>query len=266
MSKLPNVLFYSKYCPHCENFIKNLKKSSVFNKFVFICVDVKSIQLPPFVTHVPIIVVYDNNNHRNIFIGKSAFEWLNEFLANPMDVSQYQPCDLQTSLSDKYAFLDGSAEPEHNFTYMDNTNNFYINTPAETSKDVSKMNDSDIKNYEQYRNSIVVNTKPPMSTPDFTKGIENVTSNRSFEQLQAQRKSDFSFHGPPSHAPNFQTSAFKSNMFQSNIGSGYTPLGVDSGTNNHNTSFNNYDSVRNSYNIPRPTTTPDFQRTIRSYN
>ena len=70
------ILFYSKYCVHCKEFINNLYKTDYFNKFEKICVDNNRGKVPKQITSVPSIIV--PNFPRPMF-GEEVFRWLDGF-------------------------------------------------------------------------------------------------------------------------------------------------------------------------------------------
>ena len=78
------ILFYSKFCQPCNNFITILQETTIFNIFEYVCVDrdprtrnrdplVKEFQIK----RVPSIFI-DNQ----VYVGVDAFEWLAHILQN----------------------------------------------------------------------------------------------------------------------------------------------------------------------------------------
>ena len=263
-----NILFYSKYCNHCKKFEQALLKTKVNNTFFKICVDIKGVKIPPFVTHVPTIIVYDKNQHKHVLSDKAAFEWLNELLDTPINISDYKPGEMGSSLSDTYAFLDEKQEIEHNFAFLDSIDNNFIYTPPET-QDI-KDTDSRLEALQKQRtlDDPSHSKRPPPKQPDFQKGFVQTSSSvndSDYNRLLSLRQRESRNVGAvPLHAPNFQRTNFKSDMFQSNRGNRYQPAGYSSDMprgNTFNTSLR--DQNRNTYKIQRPQNKPNFSHSLK---
>jgi len=85
-----NTLFYSKYCPHCKNFILQLKVNNLLNYFVKkVCIDDPRIRnnLPPFLKTVPTIIVDDYDKPIDSDI---AFKWVT-YKVKEMNKPKAQP-------------------------------------------------------------------------------------------------------------------------------------------------------------------------------
>ena len=112
-----NIFFYSNSCTFSKKFNEILSKTKVYNTFLKICIDIRGIRLPAFVKRVPTIVVYDTNGRRHILSGKEAFEWVCLLSDEPIDISEYQACEMGSAISDSYSYLDSKKEYEHNFQF-----------------------------------------------------------------------------------------------------------------------------------------------------
>lgn len=68
-----SVLFYSKNCKNCLEFLKKLKEENMLKYFEeYFCIDGKR-SLPPFLHSVPTIIVSDSEKP---LVGDDAFNWL----------------------------------------------------------------------------------------------------------------------------------------------------------------------------------------------
>lgn len=68
-----SVIFYSKSCSNCLEFLKKLKEENLLNYFdEYFCIDGRTV-LPQFLHHVPTIIVNDADKP---LVGDDAFSWL----------------------------------------------------------------------------------------------------------------------------------------------------------------------------------------------
>ena len=267
----PNVIFYSDRCPHSQRFLQALEKVPVaFNKFVRVSVDVKGIKLPKCIKVVPTIVVYDDTGRRLILSDFRAFEWLNHIIDVPIEISNFEPGQMGTRLSDQYSWLDGQDEGDHSFTFLDEVDKHWIYTPPDGGDKKQHATDTDI-NYTQLESARNNDTACMLAqrsgpAPDFTKNAiseRSKVSDSDFDRALQERNRDMRRGPTPQHAPNFQTGDFRSNNFQSKRGIGYQPSGEDvmgSGGKIQNSDFENLRSQRDRevFTIQRPQQIPDF--------
>mgnify|MGYP001436227439 FL=1 len=70
-----SLLFYSNYCQHCKQIVKEIKRSPVSSQIRYVCIDTASVRekLPKYITSVPSLVVGETNQ---IFVGNQITGWL----------------------------------------------------------------------------------------------------------------------------------------------------------------------------------------------
>lgn len=69
-----SVIFYSKNCANCLEFLKKLREENMLKDFdEFFCIDGRT-ALPQFLHHIPTIIV---PNSEKPLVGDDAFAWLN---------------------------------------------------------------------------------------------------------------------------------------------------------------------------------------------
>lgn len=262
-----NIIFYSRHCQHSKKIMEYLKKAKVDSKFFKICVDIRGIRIPRYVNSVPTLIVHDKSGNKKLLVDRAAFEWVNMLLDTPVELDCYATGELSTTLSDNYAYLDGT-EAEKNFGYLDKDN--CIITPKDDNKEDSQQFYSKLEVLKAQRDQEVNNKPPPpTSKPDFSMGNVEV-DNRSIDNYISQRTQE-TIRGPvPMRSPNFQSSNFQSDMFQSKRGTGYQTYGngvrAQHGSQNPNTAdFNRMMNERNQnvFSIQKPQQMPDFSCTER---
>lgn len=224
----PNILFYSKECPHCKKFAEILfKLPQVNDKFIKISVDVKNQRLPSFVQRVPTIVVFDKGQ-RHILTDSKVFAWINQFLedASKVDLVPYDQGAMSSSLSDNFSFIgeDKGKEAEHTFAWMDKLYDTRIGLVADsaggptTSSQHTKVSDGQIERYMQERDKGIPQLQRPRSEIDFTKMYEQDPGGNGggggvdqsvVSQLQQFRQRQVRRGAQPRNAPNFQSNSFR---------------------------------------------------------
>jgi len=219
----PNILFYSKECPHCKKFAEILfKLPQVNDKFIKISVDDRRMRLPNFVQRVPTIVVFEKGQ-RNILTDTNVFSWINQFLedASKVDLVPYDQGAMSSSLSDNFSFIgdDQGREAEHTFGWMDKLEDTRIGLVAEngngptTSSQNSKINDGQLERYLQERDHGIPQIQRPSQNIDFTKLYEQnsggTVDKSVVDQFENFRQKQIRRGAPPRQGPDFQSQAFK---------------------------------------------------------
>lgn len=164
-----SVIFYSKNCTNCLEFLKKLKEEDMLNFFdEFFCIDGRT-SLPQFLHHIPTIIVPDADKP---LVGDDAFAWLHYILDQKYKVKELgtldgggannfcdltkDPLDINLD-SDKYISIhniDKPIKPEMSSKFQ------------ESSGDLTKQFDR----LQQERNQLLNEQKgPPPPTPDFQK-------------------------------------------------------------------------------------------------
>ena len=269
--KRPNVLFYSNMCPHSKKFIQALEKNpSIYNTFVHVCVK-RGMRLPQCIKVVPTIVVTDSTGRRQILADYRAFEWLNHVIDVPVEISSFQPGLMGTRLSDNYSWIDGSESNEHSFAFIDDLSKHYIYTPPDDSNGQQYDKTTiDFNRLQEARNQDPVcklRGLAPGSKPDFTQSTITESSKvqkSDFDRaLQTRRREIHQLRGPvPKHAPNFTSSQFRSQGFQSNRG-GYVPAGEDAVTKTAPIQMRDYKKLVRNVRIPQPSKKPDWRMNLK---
>ena len=145
-----SVIFYSKNCSNCLEFLKKLKDEQMLNHFdEFFCVDNRNV-LPTFLHSIPTIIVPDSDKP---LVGDDAFAWLTYKMS-----IKYKKSELGT--------LDAI-----------NSNSFCDITKDPTDINLDSVNYISIENIDKP-------IKPQINT-----NINNTSMdvNKRFEELQQQR-------------------------------------------------------------------------------
>ena len=161
---MSSVLYYSKFCNHCKELITRIAKTKTKNELHFVCIDNREkhkdgttniilengqrLLLPPNIKTVPSILLL---HHGNRVLGgiKEILHYLKpgeEIIMNQATNHNGEPqafsfCEMGSSLSDNYSYLDQSSEElktsgegglrqMHSFATYDLTDE--IETPPET--------------------------------------------------------------------------------------------------------------------------------------
>ena len=230
----PNILFYSKECPHCKKFAEILfKLPQVNDKFIKISVDDRRMRLPSFVQRVPTIVVFEQGQ-KNVLTDSKVFGWINQFLedASKIDLVAYDQGAMSSSLSDGFSFIgdDAGKEAEHTFGWMDKLEDCRIGLVAEngngptTNSQNSKVTDGAMERYMSERDMGIPQIQKPTQNIDFTKLYEQDQGSARADQavvsqLQNFRSRQVRRGPPPREGPNFQSGSFSADWTgQSNRG------------------------------------------------
>ena len=55
-----NILFYSNFCNHSKELLRTINQNPIKNSLIFVCVDDRNIQIPPFINYANINLGNDN--------------------------------------------------------------------------------------------------------------------------------------------------------------------------------------------------------------
>jgi len=128
------VLFYSKDCVHCNEFMNELyKNQDMYRLFHFINVNEKGLKLPSYVKSVPTLIVNESQLQRpKIKVGEQVFDWYKGIIENNNQamaggIQDWDP-SMMNGYSDNFSPLDNSGEKDRNFVYLDSQTD-RINTP-----------------------------------------------------------------------------------------------------------------------------------------
>jgi thiol-disulfide isomerase/thioredoxin len=219
----PNILFYSKHCPHCKKFAELLfKLPQVNDKFIKISVDVRNQRLPSFVKSVPTIVIHDQGE-RKVLTDSNVFSWINQYLedSSKVELVPYDQGAMSSSLSDNFSFIgdDAGKESEHTFAWMDKLQDTRIGLVADseggptTNSQHTKIKDSQLERYMAERDKGIPRQQRPTQNIDFTQLYEQDQGGGPdksvINQLQSFRKKQVRRGAPPRQGPNFQSQSFK---------------------------------------------------------
>lgn len=89
------LLFYSTYCKYCDEVLSTLGKTTIKDKFMLVCVDKHSNNLPPFVDRVPLVFRPSTNE---IIVDDDVLAYLRRFVVvtKPASAANVQKPQLQT--------------------------------------------------------------------------------------------------------------------------------------------------------------------------
>jgi hypothetical protein len=165
-----SVLFYSKSCPNCLEFLTKLREENMFGLFdELFCVDGRQ-QLPEFLHAIPTIIVPDSDKP---LVGDDAFSWLTFKLNQKYKINELGT--IQTPSN----FVDLTKDP--NDLVLDSENYISIDNI-----------DKPLKPLQQ-------------STERLFQNAESMDVAQRLEMLQQERANFMSSQqGPPPPKPNFK--------------------------------------------------------------
>lgn len=98
-----DILFYSNLCDFSKEVVHTITKYQIKERFMFVCVDNKSLKLPPFVDRVPLIYTVS----KKLF----ADDNLMNYIKSMVESTSLQPYALVGSNTNTYS---------ENFSFLDN--------------------------------------------------------------------------------------------------------------------------------------------------
>ena len=183
MSNNEYVLFYSKDCVHCEEFMNELyKNQDMYKLFHLINVNDTKIKLPRYVQSVPTLIINESNLQRpQIKVGNDVFEWYkSKAEENNKQMSSgildWDP-SMMTGYSDNFSALDNSDEKDRNFVYLDSRSD-RINTPdaqnsgLKGSSNNNNRGSSRQQNFAKSKSQINLEQLRKQRAMDMPKGFE----------------------------------------------------------------------------------------------
>lgn len=146
-----DIIFYSNFCNYSKEILTQISKTTLNDKMTYICVDDRNINLPPFVQAVPTIYLI---NEQKVIVDEAIVPWIKS-KTQPTQTDEIGSYFGGDSFSSSFSNLDDSQDKSftNEFTYLD--------TPIES-----------------------INT--PQESTDSNKNSKN-----SYEQLEMQRKQEF---------------------------------------------------------------------------
>jgi hypothetical protein len=150
-----DILFYSKFCNHCNEVIAMIMKANIRNLFIFVSVDENKYNIPPFVTHVPTIVT----KKKEILKDGDVISYLTRTEDVSKEISPFSLGD--DSYSSSFTFLtengydvDGiQSEDKRQFVKLTDNASIYTPPEADTSTKSNKFDDSIYERYINGRNA-----------------------------------------------------------------------------------------------------------------
>lgn len=142
-----NILFYSNYCNHSKELLRNLNQNPIKSNLLFVCVDDRSLQVPDFIKVVPTIYLVNN---KSILTDNEIINWINQS-SKPVseEINAYNGDNI-SSMSTSFSFLDDGDSSVFSNQYTFLNQNESINTPKELSNNVG--NDELSKDLERLQN------------------------------------------------------------------------------------------------------------------
>lgn len=113
-----DILFYSNLCDFSKDVVNILSKYQIKDKFMLVCVDNKTLKLPPFVDRVPLIYTVS----KKLF----ADDYLLHYVQSMIESTSLQPYALVGSntnaYSENFSFLDSgdgvTEDCSRNYNYL----------------------------------------------------------------------------------------------------------------------------------------------------
>lgn len=186
---MSSVLYYSNYCSYSKNILLKLSRSKVKSQLHFLCVDKRikidgkiylilengdKILMPESITKVPALMLLYRNNE--LLFGDDIHKHFDVIIKNNEVKNDYDPRTSKTepesfSLSDVagsvksdfFSFIDmsqdelsakGDGGTRMLYNYCTLNNNETINTPPDDYTP-NKVNDTEIKNYQEAREQVI---------------------------------------------------------------------------------------------------------------
>jgi len=115
-----DILFYSNYCAFSKEVINKVSKTSISDNLIYICVDDKNIQLPPFLKAVPTIYsIKDKQAYTDNELESYIESLLNPTKGVPTELDAY--FNSNSNFSSNYSLLDNSEERASvsSYSYID---------------------------------------------------------------------------------------------------------------------------------------------------
>jgi hypothetical protein len=156
MDSRKDLLFFSNYCDFCKKIADLIIKNNIRDRFIFVCVDNKSLTLPKFVNRVPMVFTY----FKDIYADAAVIEYIESLLpktSEPMN-DDISPFALGTATISQYTYISKDGE-SYDTNMMDN--NIYgilgmeqkISGPEVKNEDSSRTSKMDSSLFEKYINS-----------------------------------------------------------------------------------------------------------------
>ena len=115
-----DILFYSNYCSFSKEVINKVSKTPISDNLVYICVDDKNIQLPPFLKAVPTIYsIKDRQAYTDNELESYIESLIKPNQGVPTELDAY--FNSNSNFSSNYSLLDNSEERAavSSYSYID---------------------------------------------------------------------------------------------------------------------------------------------------
>lgn len=157
-----DLLFFSNFCDYSKELINFITKKNIRDKFMFVCVDNRSLSLPPFVDRVPMMLTVN----KNVLCEDQMMEYI-ESLCPPVE-TELKPFTLGGN--SKYMFTDsfGTLEEDsmtdrtQRFTFLGDTPDIRMFPQAKSEsneKGKAKFDSSVLEKYMAERDNDIKNLK-----------------------------------------------------------------------------------------------------------
>ena len=130
------ILFCSNKCRYSNEILQNINKdANLVSNIKIANIDNNKIKIPPYITNVPSLLIIENNK-KNILVGDEIINWVNKNKTSNsiLDFDKMEMCGF----SDKYSYLDGPTNIDHNFVSLNHGQN--IITVSDNSVTSDKKN------------------------------------------------------------------------------------------------------------------------------
>jgi len=130
---MSSVLYYSKFCEHCKELITKIARTKTKDDIHFVCIDKREkhedgstqiilengqrLLLPPNITTVPAVLLLHHGNRVltgiteiTTFLNPGETTIMNKAQNFNGEPQAFSFCEMGSSLSDNYSYLDQSAE------------------------------------------------------------------------------------------------------------------------------------------------------------
>ncbi len=127
------MLYFSNKCLHSKELLNLLSKDASLNeKILKVNVDLRNVQIPPYVKSVPTMVMVVNQSAQ-MMVGTQIFQWYESMHKKAVSSQQILDWDPWTmsGYSDGFSYLQDSGIDKKSFSGIDE--NFRIHAPEEGS-------------------------------------------------------------------------------------------------------------------------------------
>ena len=138
MESRKDLLFFSNYCDFCKKIIDLIIKNNIRDRFIFVCVDNKTLAIPKFVNRVPMVLTY----FKDIYADSAVIDYVESLIPKKQNESleEISPFTLGTAMEQKISGPEPKTEDTSRTSKMDSSLfEKYINSRKNDDDAIKKM-------------------------------------------------------------------------------------------------------------------------------